>query len=394
MASAEVTIIGAGIGGLTAALALQHRGVSVRIYEQSSQLGEIGAGLHLSPNGMKVLYALGLDEQIEAIRFQPEAIALRHFETGKPFFENPFTGEFIKTFGAPFYGFHRADLHKMLLDAVERNDPDCILVGKRLTALAEDKDGVTLSFEDGSEVHEHVVVGADGVHSTVRTLLHSDPDARFTGHVAYRGMVSVDDLEPNLVEPKMNLWAGPGAHIVAYYVRRGELLNYVALTEEDGWETESWTTQANKADLAAQFKDWNPTVQTIIDQTQQGQCYKWALLMRDPLPAWSTARTTLLGDAAHPMVPYLAQGSVMAIEDAWVVAHYLAVHPDDPGLALKAYEAARLERTGKIQIAAWEQGQMTHAVGRGDDISERGDGGGFAKSSWIYGYDACALYPD
>ena len=394
MTMPEVAIIGAGIGGLTAALALQHRGIGVHIYEQSSRLGEIGAGLHLSPNGMKVLYGLGLDEEIEAIRFQPESIALRHFETGEPFFEYSFTGAFIETFSAPFYGFHRADLHKMLLDAVKRNDANCISVSKRLTALAEDQDGVTLSFEDGREAREHVVIGADGVHSTVRTLLHSDPNARFTGHVAYRGMVSVNDLEPNLVEPKMNLWAGPGAHVVAYYVRGGELLNYVALTEEDGWETESWTTQADKADLAAQFKDWNPTVQTIIDQTQPGQCYKWALLMRDPLPAWSSARTTLLGDGAHPMVPYLAQGSVMAIEDAWVVAHYLAAHPDNPALALKSYEEARLARTGKIQIAAWEQGQMMHAVGRGDDISERGDGGGFAKSSWIYGYDACALYPD
>ncbi len=392
MTSPEVTIIGAGIGGLTAALALQHFGIGVRIYEQSSQLGEIGAGLHLSPNGMKVLYALGLNAEIEAIRFQPQAIALRHFETGEAFFENPFTGDFIEKFGAPFYGFHRADLHKMLLDAVERNDPDCIRVGKRLIAVTEHDDGVTLNFEDGGEAQEQVVVGADGVHSVVRTLLHADPDARFTGHVAYRGMVSVDDLEPNLVEPKMNLWAGPSSHVVAYYVRRGELLNYVALTEEDGWETEGWTTRASKADLAAHFKDWNPTVQAIIDHTQEGQCYKWALLVRDPLPAWSSRRTSLLGDAAHPMVPYLAQGSVMAIEDAWVLAHCFKSY-DDPGAALKTYEKARLDRTAKIQHAAWEQGQMTHAVGRGGDMSERGDGGGFADNSWIYGYDPCALFP-
>ena len=393
MALAEVTIIGAGIGGLTAALALQHHGIAVHIYEQSSHLGEIGAGLHLSPNGMKVLYRLGLDAEIEAIRFQPQAIALRHFETGKAFFENPFTGDFIEKFGAPFYAFHRADLHKMLLDAVERHDPNCISVGKRLTALSEDDDGVTLDFEDGSREIKQVVVGADGVHSTVRTLLHTDPGARFTGHVAYRGMVSVDDLEADLIEPKMNLWAGPSAHVVAYYVRRGELLNYVALTEQDGWETESWTTPADKSELAARFADWNPTVQTLIDHTQDGQCYKWALLVRDPLPSWSSARTSLLGDAAHPMVPYLAQGSVMAIEDAWVLAHFAATH-DDTGKALKAYESARLERTAKIQEAAWKQGQITHAVGRGNDISERGDGGGFADSSWIYGYDPCALYPD
>jgi len=394
LASGEISIIGAGIGGLTTALALQRKGIDAQIYEQSSQLGEIGAGLHLSPNGMKVLYALGLEEQIESIKFQPEAITLRHFETGRPFFENPLSGAFVTTFGAPFYGFHRADLHQILLEAVEKNNPNCISVGKRLFDLTEDDKSVMLNFEDGSTLYGSIVIGADGVHSTVRTLLHHDPDARFTGHVAYRGMVSVDDLEPNLVEPKFNLWAGPSAHVVAYYVRRGELLNYVALTEEAGWKTESWTTRANKSDLAVQFQDWNPTVQTIIDHTQEGQCYKWALLMREPLSTWSSARTTLLGDAAHPMVPYLAQGSVMAIEDAWVLAHYLAAHPHAPSLALKAYEGARIERTGKIQIAAWEQGQLNHAVGRGGDISERGDGGGFSKSSWIYGYDACALYPD
>ena len=389
----EVTVIGAGIGGLTAALTLQRRGIGVRIYEQSRELGEIGAGLHLSPNGMKVLYALGLKSEIEAIRFQPQAIALRHFETGEAFYENSLTGAFIEKFGAPFYGFHRADLHKMLLDAVERHDPNCISVDKRLTSLTEDEDGVNLSFADGGEAREQVVVGADGVHSTVRTLLHSDPNARFTGHVAYRGMVSVDDLEADLVEPKMNLWAGPGAHVVAYYVRRGELLNYVALTEETGWETESWTTHADKAALAERFKDWNPTVQAIIDHTQEGQCYKWALLIRDPLPSWSSPRTTLLGDAAHPMVPYLAQGSVMAIEDAWVLAQCVAAH-EAPGPALKAYEQARLERTAKVQRAAWEQGQMNHAVGSGGDMAERGEGGGFADSSWIYGYDACTLFPD
>ncbi|MFP6681462.1 MAG: FAD-dependent monooxygenase [Gammaproteobacteria bacterium] len=392
MTSPEVTIIGAGIGGLTAALTLQHRGIVVRIYEQSSQLGEIGAGLNLSPNGMKVLYQLDLNSEIEAIRFQPQSISLRHFETGKAFFENPLTDSFIERFGAPFYAFHRADLHKMLLNAVERNDPNCINVGMRLLTLAEDEDGVNLSFEDGSEKREELVVGADGVHSAVRTLLHSDPSARYTGHVAYRGMVSVGDLEPRLVEPKMNLWAGPSAHVVAYYVRRGELLNYVALSEEDGWETENWTTPASKAELADRFKGWNPTVQTLIDHTQEGQCYKWALLVRDPLPVWSSKRTTLLGDAAHPMVPYLAQGSVMAMEDAWVLAHCIATQ-SDVTQALQTYEEARLDRTAKIQHAAWEQGQMTHAVGRGGDMSERGDGGGFADNSWIYGYDPCALFP-
>ncbi len=392
MEDIEVVVVGAGIGGLTAALALQQRGFRVRVFEQARHLGEIGAGLHLSPNGMKVLYALGLDAALEAIRFQPEAIAIRHFETGAAFFENPFDDAFRAHFGAPFYGFHRADLHRLLLDATVANDPGCIIVNSRLTNLEERDDGVILTFADGATHVAAIVVGADGVHSTVRTLLHHDLDAQYTGHVAYRGMVRSADVAAGMVEPKMNLWVGPGAHVVAYYVRRGELLNYVALTEEDDWETESWTTPGDKNALSERFRGWHPTVRALIAHTQAGQCYKWALLVRDPLPSWSSPRTTLLGDAAHPMVPYLAQGSVMAIEDAWVLGHCLAACTEFES-ALKAYEAARLERTANIQRAAWRQGQLNHAVGRGDDISERREGGGFADSQWIYGYDACSLFP-
>lgn len=392
MAPPAVTIIGAGIGGLTAALALQKHGISVQLYEQANELSEIGAGINISPNGLKVLYALGLHDEIEKIRFQPQAIALRHFESGETFFENPFNEQFFETFQAPFYAFHRADLHKMLLEAVANNNPTCITVGKRLIALDENDSGVSLEFEDGSKLAAQIVIGADGVHSTVRTLRHKELKAEFTGHVAYRGMVRVTDVEKDLIEPKMNLWAGPKAHVVAYYVRRGELLNYVALNEEDDWQTENWTTPASKADLAARFEHWNPTVRSLIDHTQEGQCYKWAILMRDPLSSWSSARTTLLGDAAHPMVPYLAQGSVMAIEDAWVLTHCLGNY-EQPAEALGAYEQARLERTADIQRAAWKQGQLTHAVGSGRDISERREGGGFEDSGWIYGHDVCALYP-
>jgi len=392
LATDEVTIIGAGIGGLTAALALQRLDIPVRIYEQARELGEIGAGLHLSPNGMKVLSKLGLDAAIEAIRFQPEGIAIRHYETGDAFYENAFDDAFREQFDAPFYGFHRADLHAMLLEAVLANNPACVSVDKRLMALDESTECVTLEFGDGERVDAAVVVGADGVHSTVRTLRHKDLKATFTGHVAYRGMVSSDAVEPGLVEPKMNLWAGPGAHVVAYYVRRGELLNYVALAEEDGWETENWTTPADKTALAARFSAWHPTVRALIDHTEEGQCYKWALLVRDPLTSWSSARTTLLGDAAHPMVPYLAQGSVMAIEDAWVLAHCIDNNPESRE-ALAAYERARLERTANVQRAAWEQGQLNHAVGSGDDIASRREGGGFADSQWLYGYDPCTLFP-
>ena len=389
--SMSIAIVGAGIGGLTMALALQERGFSVRIFEQTKTLGEIGAGMHLSPNGVKVLNALGLESAMAAIGARPQAISTKHFRTGLANFEGALDAAFEARFGAPFFSFHRADLHAALCDAVKINDPGCIEVDRCAVNVVEDADGVMIEFGDGACASADVVIGADGVHSRIRACVQGEFDERFTGHVAYRGMVATDALPPDFVEPKLNIWVGPGKHVVAYPVRRGELINYVALLEEDNWQGESWTTKADKDTLAGHFKGWNEIVQTLVDLTLQGQCYKWALLVRDPLPAWSTARITLLGDAAHPMVPYLAQGAVMAVEDAWVLAACLE-REANANAALRSYEQARLERTARVQAAAWEQGQLNHAVGR-DAEGDRFRGGGFADPAWIYGYDAVGLFP-
>ena len=389
--STTLAIVGAGIGGLAAALALQQRGFTPQIFEQATGLGEIGAGMHLSPNGMKVMNALGLKRACAEIAARPQAISTKHFQTGRANFEGPLDAAYEARFGAPFYSFHRADLHAAMVGAVLDNDPACITVDRRVVDVIEDADGVTIEFSNGSSVGADVVIGADGVHSQVRASIHGEFDARFTGHIAYRGMVATDALPPDFVDPKLNIWVGPGKHVVAYPVRRGELINYVALVEEDDWEDESWTTKADKDRLAENFHDWNEIVRTLVDLTLQGECYKWALLVRDPLPAWSTARITLLGDSAHPMVPYLAQGAVMGVEDAWILAAYLEREADTRS-ALRSYEQARLERTSKVQAAAWEQGQMNHAVGRNPD-GDHFRGGTFADPSWIYSYDAVDLYP-
>jgi salicylate hydroxylase len=389
--STSVAIAGAGIGGLAAALALQRRGFTVRVFEQAAGLGEIGAGMHLSPNGMKVMHALGLEAALAEIAARPQAIATKHFATGIANFEGLLDDAYEARFGAPFYSFHRADLHGALCNAVLDNDPACISVDHRVVGVVENDRDVTLEFSDGACTDADVVIGADGVHSRIRACVHGEFDARFTGHVAYRGMVATAALPRDFVEPKLNIWVGPGKHVVAYPVRRGELINYVALVEEDDWTDESWTTKADKNTLARNFNHWNAIVRTLIDLTLQGECYKWALLVRDPLPAWSTSRTTLLGDAAHPMVPYLAQGAVMAVEDAWILAACLEREADTRA-ALGNYEKARLERTARVQAAAWEQGQMNHAVGRNAE-GEHFHGGAFADPSWIYGYDAVKLFP-
>ena len=391
MTQPPIAVVGAGIGGLTAALALNKRGFAVTVYEQTATLGEIGAGLHLSPNGMKVMRALDLEGELEAVAARPQAISTRDYVTGIPNFEGPLDAAFVARFGAPFFSFHRADLHAVLTAAAIRAKDITIFLDHRLTSVESDTDGVRLCFTDEREIAVNCVIGADGVHSAVRESMHGALGTRFTGHVAYRGMVARNDLAPDMVEEKLNIWVGPGKHVVAYPVRRGELINYVALLEEDGWDDESWTTRADAGQLAATFEDWNETVRALVAHTLSGECYKWALLGRDPLSTWSGPRTTLLGDAAHPMVPYLAQGAVMAIEDAWALAACLATEADCPS-ALKRYESARIERTTAVQAAAWEQGQLNHAVGR-DASGDNFRGGGFADPAWIYAYDVVEMFP-
>ena len=391
MTTQDIAVVGAGIGGLSAALALAQRGFTVRVYEQATALGEIGAGIHMSPNGMKVLTALGLGDALEAVAARPQAISTRHYATGIPNFEGPIDAAFEARFGAPFYSFHRADLHAALASAVTASPSVSITLNARAERFEEDATGVTLFLADGSHPRAHVVIAADGVHSRIRSLLHGEVGVRFTGHVAYRGMVATSSLAPGLVEPKLNIWVGPGKHFVAYPVRRGELFNYVAIVEEAGWQDESWTTKADKNALAQAFAGWHSTVCALIDSTLTGQCYKWALLGRDPLARWSSARVTVLGDAAHPMVPYVAQGAVMAVEDAWVLAACLA-NAATTAVGLLAYEDARRERTTAVQAAAWEQGQLNHAVERGTE-GEQFKGGRFSDPGWIYGYDAVAMFP-
>ena len=385
------SIIGGGIGGLAAALALARRNTPVVIFEQAKQLSEIGAGVHISPNGMHVIRALGLEDSIKAIAAHPSGIATRNYATGDINFESLFNEDFEARFGAPFCSFHRADLHEVLVRALRSNPKIELKLGHKLVSIKPKDNESVLYFENNETFTSNCVIGADGIHSVTKHYCHGPTEIRFTGHVAYRGMVPSSAVGPEVFENKFNIWVGPGKHVAAYPVRRGELINYVALVEEEGWQDESWTTLVPVKSLADSFKDWNPTVQALISSRRNQKIYKWALLGRDPLPSWSTENVTLLGDAAHPMVPYLAQGAVMALEDSWVLASCLneanSIHS-----GLKRYEEARLTRTTSIQEAAWEQGQLNHAVGR-DLQNDEFKGGRFADPSWIYGVDVTKEYP-
>lgn len=388
----QVAIIGAGIGGLTAALALQRHGVGVKIYERAPSLGEVGAGIQISPNATRVLEALGLGEALAAIGFLPGFLRMRDGRTGDLVSEIPVGRAGIERYGFPYLHVHRADLHTILLNAVRDRDPEAVVVAAECVDFDTWSDGVEVRFADGRAVEADAIIGADGIHTIVGKNLFGADKPRFTGNVAWRGLVPAASLPQGLVPPDLTVWVGPGKHLVQYFVRRGELVNYAAILEEDCWTTESWTEPGRKSELLARLADWGPEVCTLVEATQS--LFRWALFDRDPRAQWSQGRATLLGDAAHPMLPFLAQGAAMAIEDAYVLADRLVSVPSATD-ALAQYEALRKERTANVQLGARRNAETFHMnIGssqQGDPRSfSGGQGGGAAALDWIYRYDALA----
>lgn len=389
----KVAVVGAGLGGLNAAIALRQRGFDVTVYEQSDVLGEIGAGIQLSPNAMRVLMALGLDRAFEAVAFEPERHVVRNWKTGRVVSATQMRGIFRPQYGAGYFGAHRADLHAVLQNALPAL---CIRLNARCTGVEDLGGRVRLHFADGSTDDADVVVGADGLHSAVRMALYGPDKPEFTGHICWRGLVPAAALPKGLIEPDMTAWFGPNGTVVHYYVRRGELVNWIAHFESD-WRDESWRVESDWREAAAAYSGWHPTLAELFSHTER--CYKWALYDREPLAHWSKGRVTLLGDSAHPMLPYLAQGAAQAIEDGYVLADLLAQHRNDAAAALAAYEAARLPRTARIQRHARERGKInntTSAFARFKrDLGYRlkrliKPKEHTYKIEWIYGHDVTA----
>lgn len=350
-------IAGAGIGGLTLALACRAAGLDdITVYEQAEVLEPLGAGLQLSPNASRVLCALGLRADLDEIGFYPQAVHLRTWRTSYLIAQRPL-GQFSEArYGAPYYHVHRGDLHRLLMEtALQRGIQ--VELGQAVRGAGEDEDGPWLTFDPGRRRHD-AVVGCDGIHSAVRESLFGDAQPRFTGHVAWRGMVPTSALPEGLVSPNATVWLGPGRHFVNYYVRGGELINFVGVVETDRWTEESWRQRGAIADLAADFAGWHPLVQMLIEGAEE--VHRWALYDRDPLPTWSRGNITLLGDACHPMLPYLAQGAAMAIEDAWVLARMLERWEDAPAHGIADYQRYRLPRTARVQRSSREQGVQFH----------------------------------
>jgi salicylate hydroxylase len=342
----KVLITGGGIGGISTALSLIKHGFEVEVYEQASELMEIGAGIQLSANAMHVLLAHGLEPQLSKLWVKPSAYVFRLHDTGEIISKIPLAEAHERQHGAPYCQFHRADLLDALVARLREIEPDVIRLNSRAIGYEETNTGVRLRLQNGATVPGDVLVGADGVKSTIRAQLLGAAKPTYTGDSAWRLTVPSGRLKLHS-EREMAVWMGPDKHIVSYFLRGGELINFVGLVETTEISEESWVSKFPWEKLKQEFVGWNEEIQSIINAADRDECYRWSLFFRPPVENWSSPRVTLLGDAVHATLPYLAQGACMAIEDGAVLARCLVMEPDVSS-ALRLYQRNRIDRTAKI----------------------------------------------
>jgi salicylate hydroxylase len=383
----KILIAGAGIGGLTAASFLLQAGHDVELYEQASKLEEIGAGIQISANAMHALRTLDLEAAITAAGVRPAAYVFRLHDTGEEIQRFALSDEHERLHGAPYTQLHRADFHSILAEKARSLRPDVVRLNKRVAGFDEDADGVTLRFTDGTSARGDLLLGADGLKSVVRRQIAGETPANYTGDAAWRITVPVERLPAGLIEPAMTLFLGPGGHAVCYFLRGGRVLNFVGIVETDEVLEESWTVKLPWERLKADYEGWHPIVHTVIDAADRDQCFRWSLHNRLPIENWSTARATLLGDAAHATLPYLAQGAVMAIEDGAVLMRALAREPSIAA-ALQLYQRNRIPRTSRIVLQSSENRRRFHL---GSQAAIRAEfakvNEGADRNKWLYSYN-------
>ena len=355
--SLDVSIVGAGIGGLTAALTLKKSGHNPTIYEKSELLSELGAGVQLSPNANRVLKYLGIMEDLKKEIFEPEAFQFLNYRTGRVLAEHSLKELSTKTYGFPNYDIHRADLQKVLLSAIEKAEIK-LVKGFEITDVGKEKEKPYIKANE-KKIISDVVIGADGIHSVIRKKLWGKDQARYTKNVAWRMLVPIEKISSNFLKPNTTVWLGPKKHFVQYFVKGGSYLNCVCLVEQDDWMSEGWSEKGDIFELKDLFSGWHPEIQEIIESTEPDSLFKWGLHDRPPMKKWRRGKFSLLGDAAHPMLPFVAQGAAMAIEDGAVLASSLSSF-DNIELGLDDYENKRKPRTTKAQNTASRNATIFH----------------------------------
>ena len=388
----KVVIAGGGIGGMSAALALLRAGHQVEVHEQASALTEVGAGIQISPNGSRALDHLGVFADLEKTSVTVDRKEFRLWSSGKtwPLFD---LGDgAVEKYGYPYLTVYRPDLLKALEDGVRALDPEAIRLSARVVGVDQDETSASLLLADGTRATGDVVIGADGWRSVVRTALWGDHSPEFSGMVAWRGLIPWEDLPEHMQQWVGSTWIGPGGHAVSYPLHGGKIMNFVATMEDRTWTAEGGSEPGTAEECHADFAGWHEDVHTLISLSPS--LSKWALVRWDPIDRWTDRRITLMGDAAHATLPFLAQGAVHSIEDGVVLARALTEF-DDPQEALKHYEEARIERTTKMVRGATANTGRFHSP---ELATEEGADAYMAREfseapiadryDWLYAYDA------
>ena len=387
--SDPILIAGGGIGGLAAARALSIAGQSSIVLEQAPQFAEIGAGIQMGPNGFRMLEALGLRGAIDELAVFPDDLIVMDGVTAQEVTRIPVGQEFRDRFGYPYGLVHRADLHQALLAACKDDPAISLRPGTAITSFADEGQGVTVTTADKAELAGSALIGADGLWSATRQAIVGDGPPRVSGHIAYRAVLPIEEIEEQYRKNAMILWAGPRNHLVQYPLRGGKLFNLVVVFHSDRY-VEGWDREGDPEELHRRFSTNCETVRALLRKVETWRM--WVLCDREPVRNWTNGRTTLLGDAAHPMLQYMAQGAGMALEDAVVLARNLAAADGDFPLAAQRYQDERYLRTGRCQLMARIYGGFYHAEGVARELANgflasRSTADSFASLSWLYDYD-------
>jgi salicylate hydroxylase len=384
---APVLVVGGGIGGLGTALALSRKGIPVHVIEQAPELKEIGAGIQLGPNVFRMFEFLGLTGEMNKWVVFPQGLEMRDSITGKTFVELPVDHRFYEKYHAPYAVVHRADMLNVIHDACKKSNLITLTTSQKVIGIDETASGVSVRTESGQTFTGAALIGCDGLWSTVRQLMVGDGKPVVSGHIAYRAVVPTADWPKEYRINKMILWGGEKTHMVHYPMRRGELFNLVVVFHSDRYE-EGWDTYGDPEELHKKFADKCEPVRMLLNKVDAWKM--WVLCDRPPIKEWTKGRVTLLGDAAHPMLQYLAQGANMALEDAVCLAEQVVAHGDDYAAAFKAYQGLRYLRTARVQLMARVFGEIYHASGvnrelRNQVLSDWTATGGI-DMSWLYGH--------